>query len=115
MVDMVNHQMVGSGHYHPVHLEGFGPEASGGVESVACRVVDVPFIFNQLVVIVCIDDSEHSAGNRYQPGVGQGIFQVGTRIEVFASIVQPNHSSFANEVVPLFANKDRATVADGKN
>ncbi len=113
MVNMVNNQMVGSGHYHPVHLEAFSLEASGGVKSVACRFVDVPFIFNQPVVIVGIDDGEFSLCKGYRPGYRQAELEISGRVEIRAGLVQLKNMPFADPACPLHAYQGRAVGADG--
>ena len=112
MVNMVNDQMIRSGHYHPVHLEAFAPGASGGVKSVAVGV-DEPFIFNQPVVIVCIDDGEFSLCKGYRPGYRQAELEISGRVEIRAGLVQLKNMPFADPACPLHAYQGRAVGADG--
>jgi hypothetical protein len=111
MVNMVNNQMVGSGHYHPVHLEAFPLETPGSVKSVAPGV-DVPFIFNQPVVIVGIDDGEFSLCERDFAEAWKSEFAICAGAEIGATAVKWEGPPCAGEVGLLLAHEYRLADTD---
>ena len=102
MVNMVNNQMVGSGHYHPVHLETFGPGTSGGVKSATVGV-DEPLEFRQPVVIVGIDEGEFALCKGDPAGRFGACFGKPAGAEIGATCVKRQGPPLADEGPSAFS------------
>ena len=107
MVNMVNNQMVGSGHYRPVHLNMFSITFSDGIKFGFGGLVGAPLKFRQLVIVFRIDDSELSAGKGNPPGRLGACFEGTAWIEVGAGLFEQYPPPPADEIGLLHTCQDR--------
>jgi len=86
-------------------------QTSDSVECFAAGFGE-PSVFDKIVIVSGINESEFALGKWYWPGLAAGELTDCRRIEIVAAINKGDHPPSANEVCFLFACKGRAVGAE---